>query len=168
MAREDGRARRPLSPPWRKLLVSLHIIVSVGLLGADAAVLLLCVAGARGADPSMIYPAAHLIGGNLLVPLALLAVATGLALGLFTPWGLVRYWWVAIKLALTVAGTVLALLVLVPTLGTAATAAATGAPLSSAYRLGLVRDTTAASTVLIMTVLLAVYKPFGRLRGRAR
>jgi hypothetical protein len=102
------------------------------------------------------------------VPLALLALTSGLALGLLTPWGLVRYWWVAIKLALTVAGTVLALLVLVPTLGTAATAAATGAPLSSAYRLGLVRDTAAASTVLITTVLLAVYKPFGRLRGRAR
>jgi hypothetical protein len=31
-------------------------------------------------------------------------------------------------------------------------------------RLGLVKDTAAASTVLIVTVLLAVYKPFGRLR----
>ena len=84
-AREDGRATRRLAPPWRKPLVSLHIIVSVGLLGADAAVLLLCVAGARGADPSTIYPAARLIGGNLLVPLALLALTSGLALGLLTP-----------------------------------------------------------------------------------
>ncbi len=166
--RSRPRAAWQLSSPWRKLLLSVHIIVSVGLLGTDAAVLILCIAGARGSDPRTVYPAAHLIGVTLLVPLALLAVATGLALGLLTPWGVVRYWWVTIKLALNVAGIVLALLVLVPTLGAAADAATAvaGAPVPSADRLGLVRDAAAASLVLVMTVLLAVYKPFGRLRGR--
>jgi hypothetical protein len=166
--RSRPQATSQLSPPWRKLLLTVHIIVSVGLLGADAAVLLLCIAGARGAVPGTVYPAAHLIGVALLVPLALLALATGLAQGLLTSWGIVRYWWVTIKLTLTVAGIVLALLVLMPTLGAAADAATAvaGAPELSVDRLGLVRDTAAASTVLIVTVLLAVYKPFGRLRGR--
>ena len=154
------------APWWRKLLLSVHIIVSVGLLGTDAAVLLLCIAGARGAAPGTVYPAAHLIGVALLVPLAVLALATGLAQGLLTAWGIVRYWWVTLKLTLTVAGLVLALFVLVPTLGTAAAAATAvaGAPEVPVDRLGLVKDTAAASTVLIVTVLLAVYKPFGRLR----
>jgi hypothetical protein len=100
------------------------------------------------------------------VPLAVLALATGLAQGLLTAWGIVRYWWVTLKLTLTVAGLVLALFVLVPTLGTAAAAATAvaGAPEVPVDRLGLVKDTAAASTVLIVTVLLAVYKPFGRLR----
>jgi ABC-type molybdate transport system permease subunit len=148
--------------------VAVHIIVSVGLLGADASVLLLCIAGARGSDPRTVYPAAHLIAGTLLVPLVVLAFATGLALGLLTPWGIVLYWWVTIKLAFTAAGIVLALLILVPTLSAAAGAstAVARAPLPFADRLGLVKDASSASTVLILTVLLAVYKPFGRLRGR--
>jgi len=162
--RSRPRPRWQLPPPWRKLLLSVHIIVSVGLLGSDAAVLVLCIAGARGSDPRAVYPAAHLIATTLLVPLALLALATGLLQGLLTPWGIVRYWWVTIKLALTVAGIVLGTLVLVPTLSRAA--AASGTQALSVDRLGLVKDASAASIVLIVTVLLAVYKPFGRLRDR--
>jgi hypothetical protein len=168
--RSRPRATWQLSPSWRKMLLSVHVIVSVGLLGADAAVLLLCIAGARGADPRTVYPAARLIGSTLLVPLALLALATGLALGLLTPWGIVRHWWITIKLALTAAGSVLALLVLAPTLGAAADAATAvaGATLPSTDRLGLVKDAAGASTVLVTTVLLSIFKPFGRLRGRRR
>ncbi|MGZ3667209.1 MAG: hypothetical protein ACXVDA_22300 [Ktedonobacterales bacterium] len=130
--RDDGaapitpRGLRPrwrLKPLWRKLLLSMHLIVSVGLLGSDAAVLILCIAGARGSDPRTVYPAASLIASALLVPLALLALATGIILGLLTPWGIVRYWWVAISLTLTVGGIVLGTFVLVPTLGAAADAA---------------------------------------------
>jgi Electron transfer DM13 len=69
-------------------------------------------AGAAGHDPPTVYPAARLLGAALLVPLALASLLNGVALGLLTPWGLVRYWWVAIKLTLTTAGTVLALVLL--------------------------------------------------------
>lgn len=165
-ARSRPRPRWQLPPLWRKLLLSVHIIVSVGLLGSDAAVLVLCIAGARSADPRTVYPAAHLIATTLLVPLALLALATGLLQGLLTPWGVVRYWWVTLKLALTAAGIVLGSLVLVPTLSSAA--ATSGAQLLSVDRLGLVKDASAASIVLIVAVLLAVYKPFGRLRDQQR
>ncbi|MGZ3715788.1 MAG: hypothetical protein ACXVA4_10240 [Ktedonobacterales bacterium] len=164
--RSRPQPRWQLPPLCRKLLLSAHIIVSVGLLGSDAAVLVLCIAGARGSDPRTVYPAAHLIATTLLVPLALLALATGLLQGLLTPWGIVRYWWVTIKLALTIAGIVLGSLVLVPTLS-AATAASGTQPLP-VDRLGLVKDASAASIVLIVTVLLAVYKPFGRLHDRLR
>lgn len=166
VTRSHPRPRWQFPQPWRKLLMSIHIIVSVGLLGSDAAVLVLCIAGARGADPRTVYPAAHLIATTLLVPLALLALATGLLQGLLTPWGILRYWWVTIKLALTVAGIVLGSLVLVPTLSAAADTPA--AQPMSVDRLGLVKDASAASIVLIVTVLLAVYKPFGRLRDRQR
>src|SRR6476661_386440 len=116
MAGTDRTPPRRLRPRTRKLLLTLHVAASVGLLGTDSAVLLLAVEGARGADPAGTYPAAQLIGSLLLVPLALTALLTGIVLGLLTPWGLLRHWWVALKLALTTAGAVLALFVLTPAL----------------------------------------------------
>jgi hypothetical protein len=161
-------APRRLPPRWRKLLLTVHVAGSVGLLGVDAAVVALGVAGVRGSDPRTVYPAADLLGGALLVPLALAALASGVALGLLTPWGLLRHWWVAGKLVLTGAGAVLALVVLTPALDDAAEAARAGGALPTAQRLELVRDAGAASVVLVTTVVLSVHKPFGRLRGRRR
>lgn len=159
---------QPIPRSWRNLLLSAHIIASVGLLGTDAAVLTLNIAGWRHADPQTIYPAARLIGAWLLLPLAVASVLTGVALGLLTPWGITRYWWVSIKLALNLAGLVLAITILLPALSEAAHAATALHPSTpgATARLGLARDTAAASTVLVTTVLLATFKPFGRLRRR--
>ena len=159
-----GTATRRLSPPWRKLLLTTHIGSSVGLLGIDVGVLLLAVTGARGRSPDAVYPAAQLIGSLLLVPAALLSLTTGVLLGLLTPWGLFRHWWVTAKLLLTTAGAVLSLVVLTPALTGLADASAGPVPLSQ--RLELVRDSGAASLVLLVTLVLSVYKPFGRIRSR--
>jgi hypothetical protein len=165
--RGDRRNRgRRLSPTWRKALLTTHVISSVGLLGADAAVLALVFAGWRGSEPPTAYPAAHLLGQALILPLALLALTTGTALGLLTPWGLLRHWWILIKLVLTAAGTVLALFVLIPTLDAAAVDALARRPLADPF--ALVKDSVGACGVLIATILLAYYKPFGRLRRRHR
>jgi hypothetical protein len=142
------------------------VTVSVGLLGSDAAVLALASAGRLGSDPVTVYPAAHLISELLLLPLAVLALATGVALGLLTPWGLLRYWWVVMSLAVTAAGTCLATFVLVPGLGAASTAALARHPVADAT--GLVRDSGAACCVLIATVVLSYVKPFGTVRRRPR
>ena len=158
----DGTTTRRLSPRWRKLLLTSHIGSSVGLLGTDATVLLLAVRGAQGSDPASVYPAAQLIGALLLVPAALLSLTTGVLLGwlTLTPWGLFRHWWVTAKLALTTAGAVLSLVVLTPAL----TGLADGPGGPFGQRLQLVRDSGAASVVLVVTLVLSVYKPFGRLR----
>ncbi|MGZ4509399.1 MAG: hypothetical protein ACXVX8_17640 [Blastococcus sp.] len=166
MAGSDRTTPRRLRPRPRKLLLTAHVTASVGLLGADSAVLLLAVEGARGADPAAVYPAAQLIGALLLVPLALAALLTGTVQGLLTPWGLLRYWWVALKLALTSAGAVLALVVLTPALAGLADAAGRGGAIPAAQRLLLVRDSGAACVVLLVTVALSVHKPFGRLIRR--
>ena len=169
--RSRGRATVVrLSPRWRKLLLTAHLIVAVGLLGADAALIALGIAGLRGADPATVYPAAHLVAVAVVVPLALLALATGLALGLLTQWGLVRHWWVTIKLALTVVLTGMALFLLTPRLGALAdeATATAGAELAFADRLPVALAVMAAGAVLVLNVVLALYKPFGRLaRGPA-
>ena len=161
MAGTSRRTSRRLPPRWRKPLLTAHVVTSVGLLGTDAAVVLLA---AHGSDPA-VYPAAHLVVSTLLVPLALASLITGVALGLLTPWGLFRHWWVTLKLALTTAGAVLALVVLSPTVAALAATARVGVVPAATDRLELVRDAGAASLVLLVTVVLSVYKPFGRLRA---
>jgi hypothetical protein len=64
-------------------------------------------------------------------------------------------------------GAVLALTVLTPTLATAADAALGGVDLPAADRLAALRNSAAASAVLLVTLVLSVHKPFGRLRGRS-
>ena len=155
-----GRPKARLSPSWRKALRIVHVVASLGLLGADAAVLALVLAGWRGSNPLTVYPAGHMLGEFLVLPLALLALATGIALGALTPWGLLRYWWVLISLVFTTGGTLLAVFVLVPTLSVAADVALAGGVPADTY--GLVKDAGGASVVLLVTVLLSYYKPFGR------
>jgi hypothetical protein len=79
-------------------------------------------------------------------------------LGLLTPWGLFRHWWVTVKLALTTAGAVLSLVVLTPALAGLADGPGGG----FGRRLELVRNSGAASVVLLTTLVLSVYRPFGR------
>ncbi|HEU4630989.1 MAG TPA: hypothetical protein VFS08_14660 [Gemmatimonadaceae bacterium] len=168
-AREPGA--RGHAPParrarWHPLLLAVHVATTVSVLGADLTLLALGVAGAAGADPLTVYPAAHRIGAWLVAPLAVAALGTGLLLGATTRWGLVTYWWVAIKLAITTALTAVVLLVLVPALGRAADAATLPAAhaLTGAARLRLAVAPAAASALLALNVALAVYKPRWRLR----
>jgi hypothetical protein len=159
-----------LPQPWRKLLLTVHVAASVSVLGTDLALLALGAASVGGADPVAVYPAASLIAVWLVTPLALIAFATGLLLGLLTPWGLFTYWWVTIKLAIVVALTGAVLFVLVPALGATADAV-TGPspqPLGAGERLPLLIAPAAASTLLAIALALAVFKPGWRLRSSGR
>jgi hypothetical protein len=80
---------------------------------------------------------------------------------------LLRYWWVTIKLAITSVLTGVVLFVLVPRLGAAADAVSGPAPylLTSAERLPLVIAPALASTLLLVMLVLAIYKPGWRLRS---
>jgi hypothetical protein len=154
-----------LSPPARNALLTAHIAATAGVFGADLVLLALCVSGIRGGDPLTIYPAAHLAGTWLVAPLAILSLGTGLLLAVLTQWGLLRYWWVAIKLVITASLTGAALFVLVPRLKNAASAATGPAPepLSFAERLPLGLAPAGASTLLLVALVLAVFKPGWRL-----
>ena len=157
-----------LPSPWRKLLLTVHVAASVSVLGTDLVLLALGISSVGGADPRTIYPAAHLVSAWLVAPLAVLALGTGLLLGLLTPWGVLRYWWVTSKLALTAVLTGVVLFVLVPRLGAAAAAVTGPAPrvLASGERLPLVVAPAVASTLLVLNVVLAIFKPGWRLRSR--
>src|SRR5688572_22205268 len=93
-----------LAPFSRKLLLLLHVTTSVGLLGAVAAFLVLAIAGLATADDNLAtaaYLSMRILTLDLIVPLAAATLLIGLVQSIGTPWGLVRYYWIIVKLVLT-------------------------------------------------------------------
>jgi hypothetical protein len=158
-----------LSAPWRKLLLSFHVAITVSVLGADLVLLTLGIASLGGADPRTIYPAAHVVSIWLTAPLAVLSLATGLLLGWLSPWGVFKYWWVMIKLTITLGLIGIVLFVVAPRLGMVAdlVTAPGSDSLPTSSRVPLVIAPALASSLLLLNVGLAIFKPGRRLRARA-
>jgi len=76
----------------RKLVRCLHLAVNGTWLGAVASSLLLVVVGSPS-HPAP-YLAAYWLHDNVVVWLAVVVLVTGLYFSLYTPWGLVRRWWI--------------------------------------------------------------------------
>jgi uncharacterized membrane protein len=89
----------------RRLLLTAHIMMSVGLLGDSAGFLAVAVRAARTPDPDRVIELVRVLKMFSLVfgiPLSVGALLSGLALGLGTKWGVFRYPWVTAKLLLVV------------------------------------------------------------------
>jgi hypothetical protein len=164
------RTRR-LTPTTRKLLLLLHIVTSVGWLGLNVGNLTLAITGLTTDDPGTqhaAFGAMHLVGGPLLIPVSLLALTSGVLLGIYTKWGLVRYWWVAVKLTLTVIAVVLIPLSLLPGLrelsalvaDTPADRLADTGPLA----LDMLAAGCVSTAMYVTNAVLSVLKPWGRTR----
>ncbi|WP_426508633.1 hypothetical protein ACPPVO_58990 [Dactylosporangium sp. McL0621] len=108
------------TPRWRKAILTLHVATAVGWLGTDLVLLTLGIAGLSGAaDRAVVYPAQGLIGIVLFVPLTFLVWLVGVVNALGTPWGLVKWWWVAVKLGIVTVMLGLVVLALYPNLADA-------------------------------------------------
>jgi hypothetical protein len=152
----------------RKLLLSTHLAVSVGWMGAVAAYLALDMASATAQDTQTlraVYIGMDLIVRWVVLPLAVASLVTGVAMSLGTRWGLLRHYWVVISLGLTVFATVV-LLLETRTIGDYATAAAD--PTALAAELASLGSTLVHSSgglvVLVVILVLNVYKPRGMTR----
>lgn len=155
-----------LTPALRKLALTLHVSASVSWLGAVAGFLALAVAGLTSADAQRVraaYLAMELVAAQVIVPLSLAALLTGVVQALGTPWGLLRHYWVVVKLVLTVLATLVLWVHLRPIRHVARVAAETalGGGDLRGLRLQLVADAAAALVVLLVTTTLSVYKPRG-------
>lgn len=156
------------SPRWRKPLLTVHVVAAVSLVGTDLVLVALGISGVRGADPRIVYPAAYLVEAWLVAPLAVVALGTGVLQALLSSWGLVRYWWVAIKLTTTAAFTVLIVVVLIPRLAASADAAAAGEAFTAAERLPLALVPSLAVALLVLNAALGIHKPGWRVGGGQR
>lgn len=161
-----------LSPATRKLALTVHVVTSVGWLGAVVAFLVLTVA-ALTADPPAAgraaYPAMDLVTRYAIVPLAVGSLASGLLSSLGSGWGLLRHHWVTTKLGLVLVATAVLLLQLQP-IGRAADAAGSAGPADLRVPTYSMAVHAAGGLVVLLTATaLAVYKPRGLTRyGRRR
>lgn len=155
-----------MTPGVRKLALTAHITTSVGWMGAVGCFLALAVAGVASKDHEIIqaaYLAMAVICWFVIVPLSIASPASGIIQAIGTPWGLLRHHWVLIKLLVTVPCTAVLLLHMMPTTEVAAVAAQ-GQVIGDALRdlrIQLVADSIAALAVLLLTTVLAIYKPPG-------
>ena len=97
-----------MNPNTRKLVLAIHIAVSVGWIGAVVAYLALVVNAMVVQDDQILrasWAMFELIGWYVIVPLALAALASGIGIAIGTTWGLFRHHWVAVSLILTVLST---------------------------------------------------------------
>ena len=152
-----------LPPRWRKLVLTAHVITAVGWLGVDLVMLTFGIAGLTGADPELVYPAQSYIGRVLFTPLSALVWLIGVINALFTPWGLVKHWWVLVKLLVTTLMLCLVVFLLYPSLTDAGSLAA---ELPLRDRINMVVAPSVSTTLLIFATVLSTYKPWGRVRRK--
>jgi hypothetical protein len=101
---------------------------------------------------------------EVIVPLAAASLIIGIIQSLGTPWGLIRYYWIIIKLILTVIALVV-LLVQTPVINALSTAALAGDFTGlSGSRTGMILHGAGGLAVLIVATILSIYKPRGMTR----
>jgi hypothetical protein len=153
-----------MAPGLRKLVLTAHLVASVGWVGAVLAYLALGLAARATTDAQTVraaWIAMELTGWSAIVPLALASLATGLVMSLGTPWGLFRHYWVVLSLVLTL----FAVAVLLPHMRTVtAIADLVRADDAGAHAGGHGGDLFHAGgglLVLLAVTVLNVYKPRG-------
>lgn len=157
----------------RDLLLTLHVLTSIGWFGAVVVFLVLAILGLTSAQPQITtaaYLSMDVASAYVIVPLCAASLATGVVQSLATRWGLLRHYWVVIKLVLTVLATAVLLLHTLP-IGEMARMALT-MPIAAAdhrgMRIQLVFDASAALVVLTVVTGLGVLKPRGMTRRGRR
>ena len=155
----------------RKTVLILHILSVGSWVGVDVIVAVLVLTGWLSSDPSvrgLAYQALGTFVGWPMLVSALVSLVTGVLLGLGSKYGLVRYWWVAIKLCLNL---LLATLIVTALRGEVANAAGLGGQLAVGADLdwnftNMIYPPIVSPTALTIAFLLAVFKPWGRIRRR--
>lgn len=157
--------------PVRNLLLSLHVLSSVGWAGALAVFLAHALAGLWSDDARTVAAlglAMAITAWLVILPLAIASFATGVAQSLLSAWGLLRHHWVVLKLALTAVATVVLLMKLGPIEALDQSAAVNFGGRMEGLRTSLALHAAGGLAILVAATLLAVYKPAGLTRAGER
>ena len=155
-----------MTRPTRRLNLTLHVAVSVGWLGLDLGLLAFGLTGLLSDDPDTVraaYRGMGILADAAVIPISLLTLVTGVVLGLGTRWGLLRYWWVLVKLLITVGATVATFFALRGTIHRAIGALPASGPVDvGPVGASLVAAPSVALCLYATATALSVYKPWGR------
>jgi hypothetical protein len=139
-----------------KVVLTAHILTSVGWFGIAIVVAFCGVAAAVTGDPTLpsaLYRTME-TAPWLSIPIGLVAAATGVMLGLGTAYGLIRNWWVVAKMLIAVAVLATDALLVSRVAHHAAVSGEATAPLYG--------STIAHVVILGTATVLSVFKPRGR------
>ncbi len=163
--------------PWRlgartrKGVLTVHIVSAGVWIGIDVVMAVFIFTALLANDDNtkaLCFQALELFVVWSLLTAGLVCLVSGVVLGLGTKYGLVRYWWVAIKLVLNILLTALVPIALQPEVSRAAEQGwrfAAGEPASLVVG-NLIFPPIVSPTALLIAVVLAVFKPWGRIRKR--
>lgn len=149
-----------------RFALTLHVLFSVGWLGAVAVFLALSIVGLTSMSETLVrgaYLAMNVTALYVIVPLSLASFVSGIVQSLGTPWGLFRHYWVVAKLLITTVSTALLILHLQP-IGHLASVVAETTPAKgdlAGMRIQLVATSAAAVVALVVATALSIYKPRG-------
>jgi hypothetical protein len=162
-----------MAPAARKLTLTMHVVSSIGWIGAVVTFLALALVGLTSAQPEMVrgaYLAMEVNYDLAIVPFGVVSLVTGIVASLGTRWGLFKHYWVLVKLLVTIPASFLMLVHVQPVnyLASVAAKMTLGSSGLAALRVQLVAYAVGATLILLTMTILSVYKPRGRTRyGRA-
>jgi len=139
---------------WLGIDVAMAVVVVTAMTTDDVATRVFCL---QALEVFTVWP--------LLVS-GLVCLLSGVVLGLGSKWGVVRYWWVSVKLVLNLLLTALVLIALRPEVtGLAAQARrwVAGEPVTFDLS-NLIYPPTVSPALLLVAMTLSVVKPWGRIR----
>ncbi|ANZ43519.1 hypothetical protein BBK82_43400 [Lentzea guizhouensis] len=142
---------------WLGIDLALGILVVVALSTEDVSTAGIAI---QAVDVFAIWP---MFGASVV------CLVSGAVLGLGSKYGLVRYWWVAVKLVVNIGMSLLIAFALRPGVQEAARIGArmlAGDP-AAVVPPGMVYPVVVAPTLLLVAYVLSVFKPWGRIRRSA-
>jgi hypothetical protein len=158
-----------LSGRTRKTFLVLHIIAAAAWFGIDLALGILLVTAMSTTDPQTAGLAVQAVDLFAIWPMfaaSLLTLGTGVVLGIGSKYGLLRYWWVAVKFGVNVAMSTLIFFSLRPGVDAAASVGErllAGDPTAQVPP-DLIYPVIVAPTLLLVAYVLSTFKPWGRTR----
>ncbi|MEU5722665.1 hypothetical protein [Micromonospora sp. NPDC047738] len=169
VSRDDARLPR-LGARTRKGVLVVHIASAGAWLGVDVAMAVVIFTAVFKHDTgtrALCYQALQLFAVWPLFTAGTICLASGVVLGLGSKYGLVRYWWVATKLALNVLLTGLVPLALRPGLsGLNELGRQLAAGHLATTSVGnMIYPPIVSPAALLVALVLAVFKPWGRIRS---
>lgn len=153
-----------MTPALRRFTFTTHVTSSVGWVGAVFAFLALAVIGFTSDDEVTVRGAYLLMAPAawfVLVPLAHASLLSGIILSLGTSWGLIRHYWVVLKLGITVFSTIILLIYMGTFRQMAGVAADSVMDLATVRNASPIVHAVLASILLLAAIVLGIYKPFG-------
>jgi uncharacterized membrane protein len=155
-----------MRPGLRRVALTVHVLCSVGWIGAAAAYLALGIAAQtsnRAPTVRAAWTAMGITGWYVIVPLGVAAFLTGLLMSVGTRWGLIRHYWVLIALILT-SFSLVVLILHMPSVTASAMQAADADDATAIQLEGDILHPAGGIAILLVVAVLNIYKPRGLTR----